>query len=134
MRRFWHWYRARRPRTQVGLAVGALLAALFVVGSLPAEERPAAKAPAAAHAEPSQAPRHNAAAALAALTVKGRAPKTGYARSRFGDGWATVDGCDVRDRVLRRDLTNATSMPGSSCAVRSGRLADPYVAQPIVFV
>ena len=44
-------------------------------------------------------------AALAALPVKGRAPMTGYSRDRFGDGWLNVDGCDTRDRILRRDLS-----------------------------
>ena len=38
------------------------------------------------------------------LAVKGRAPKTGYSREQFGDGWASVDGCDTRDRILARDL------------------------------
>ena len=39
-----------------------------------------------------------------ASTVKGRAPKTGYSREQFGDGWASLDGCDTRDRILARDL------------------------------
>jgi hypothetical protein len=41
--------------------------------------------------------------ALDALPVKGRAPKTGYSRDQFGDGWASVAGCDTRDRILARD-------------------------------
>ena len=70
--------------------------------------------------------------ALARLPVKGRAPKTGYSRERFGDGWLTLHGCDKRDRVLRRDLTRTTSLDG--CVVRSGQLEDPYTAAPIRFV
>ena len=73
-------------------------------------------------------------AALDALAIKGRAPKTGYSRARFGDGWATVAGCDVRDRILRRDLRGKTYKPGDTCAVQSGRLNDPYTAAAIVFV
>ena len=46
----------------------------------------------------------SALAAVSRLTVKGRAPKTGYRRDQFGDGWASVDGCDTRDRILARDL------------------------------
>jgi hypothetical protein len=78
--------------------------------------------------------RPTALAALDALAVKGRAPKTGYRRARFGDGWATVAGCDVRDRILRRDLRGKTYRPGDTCAVQSGRLSDPYTAAAIVFV
>ncbi|MFF6995586.1 hypothetical protein ACFY93_11575 [Streptomyces sp. NPDC008313] len=37
-------------------------------------------------------------AAVDALTVKGRAPKTGYDRDRFGTAWADTDSnsCDTR--------------------------------------
>ncbi len=52
-------------------------------------------------------------AQLDRLPVKGRAPKTGYARDRFGPSWTDdVDvagghnGCDTRNDVLRRDLTD----------------------------
>ncbi|AKJ12657.1 hypothetical protein ABB07_22290 [Streptomyces incarnatus] len=36
--------------------------------------------------------------AVDSLTVKGRAPKTGYARARFGTAWADTDvnSCDTR--------------------------------------
>jgi Protein of unknown function (DUF1524) len=72
--------------------------------------------------------------ALDALPVKGRAPKTGYSRERFGEGWATVDGCDVRDRILTRDLTRRSYEPGDVCEVHSGRLRDPYSARSVTFV
>ncbi|KUN78410.1 hypothetical protein AQJ64_30970 [Streptomyces griseoruber] len=46
-------------------------------------------------------PKAGGGAALAAageLTVKGRAPQTGYERDRFGTAWADTDsnGCDTR--------------------------------------
>ena len=82
------------------------------------------------HAVPSRGSR--ALDALAALPIKGRAPKTGYSRDRFGTGWQTLHGCDTRDRVLRRDLTSATYI--DRCLVRSGRLDDPYTAAAISFV
>src|SRR5262249_37884414 len=75
----------------------------------------------------------SALAALAKLPVKGRAPKTGYSRDRFGDGWATVHGCDRRDRVLARDLTHRTYVAGDDCRVASGRLDDPYTAAAITY-
>ena len=48
-------------------------------------------------------------AQLDGLAVKGRAPKTGYDREQFGDGWADADGngCDTRNDMLARDLTRA---------------------------
>jgi hypothetical protein len=70
-------------------------------------------------------------AALNRLTVKGRAPKTGYIRERYGDGWTDSDGCDTRDRILTRDLTHKSYLDG--CRVKSGTLADPYTAAAIQF-
>jgi hypothetical protein len=75
--------------------------------------------------------RGSAAAALAAVPVKGRAPKTGYDREQFGDGWLSVAGCDTRDRMLRRDLTAKRYL--DVCRVESGTLADPYTAARIAF-
>ena len=72
-----------------------------------------------------------ASAALDALEVKGRAAKTGYARSQFGDGWATSDGCDTRNIILKRDLKNA--IIGDDCKVQSGTLDDPYTGKSIEF-
>jgi hypothetical protein len=72
-----------------------------------------------------------AAAALAELAVKGRAPKTGYSRERFGDSWIDTEGCDTRDRILTRDLTAKIYL--DACRVESGGLADPYTAASIHF-
>lgn len=70
--------------------------------------------------------------ALAALPTKGRAPKTGYKRSQFGDGWAKAGGCDTRNVILRRDLTNAV-LGDDNCKVQVGALSDPYTGQRIAF-
>jgi hypothetical protein len=70
------------------------------------------------------------------LTVKGRAPKTGYAREQFGPAWADVDrnGCDTRDDILNRDLTAKQWRPGThGCVVIAGLLADPYTGRSIPF-
>lgn len=77
-----------------------------------------------------------AAALLATLEVKGRAPKTGYDRSQFGQSWADVDrnGCDTRNDILQRDLTNVVFTNSVACKVQSGTLADPYTAKTIQFV
>ena len=74
---------------------------------------------------------------LDSLAVKGRAPKTGYARDQFGQRWADVNrnGCDTRNDILQRDLTNILFKPGTrNCVVLSGTLIDPYSGTKIDFV
>ncbi len=73
---------------------------------------------------------------LGGLRVKGRAPKTGYAREEFGPAWSDVDrnGCDTRNDVLARDLTATSFHPGTrGCVVVGGRLADPYAGRVLAF-
>lgn len=82
----------------------------------------------------------SALAALAHLPVKGRAPRTGYARSEFGESWTDDNdevwgrnGCDTRDDVLRRDLTEVVMRAGG-CKVSTGVLHDPYTGIEMEFV
>jgi hypothetical protein len=85
---------------------------------------------------PGPEPTGSAAAALASLDVKGRAPLTGYSRKQFGPAWADVDhnGSDTRNDVLARDLTGTTFRPGThDCVVVAGILADPYTGTSITF-
>ncbi|WP_407939138.1 HNH endonuclease family protein [Microbacterium mangrovi] len=72
-------------------------------------------------------------ALLQTIPVKGRAPKTGYSRTQFGQAWADVDhnGCDTRNDILRRDLRHITL--SGSCKVLSGILNDPYTTTVIHF-
>ena len=70
---------------------------------------------------------------LAALEVKGRAPKTGYARDQFGDGWQSISGCDTRNVILARDL-RSVERDIESCKVLSGVLNDPYTGSLITFI
>jgi hypothetical protein len=72
-----------------------------------------------------------AADALAKLPIKGRAPKTGYARTQFGNGWALKNGCDTRNIILHRDLANVIT--NEKCQVVSGLLHDPYTGKDIQF-
>lgn len=74
----------------------------------------------------------DAANVLNTLPIKGRAPKTGYARAQFGDGWAESGGCDTRNKILYRDLTDTTI--NDKCQVESGTLSDPYTGKTILFV
>lgn len=82
-----------------------------------------------------------ASAKLATLLIKGRAPKTGYNRSLFGQAWTddvTVtyghNGCDTRNDILRRDLVTVEIKPDSNgCTVLTGVLHDPYTGSTIDF-
>jgi len=71
--------------------------------------------------------------ALAAIPIKGRAPKTGYARVLFASGWQTINGCDMRNRILSRDLVQIGYRVGSNCIVETGVLNDPFTGQVIGF-
>ncbi len=71
------------------------------------------------------------------LDVRGRAPRTGYERDLFGDGWVDTDrnGCDTRNDILARDVTDVVLKPGTSgCVVLSGVLVDPYGGTTMGFV
>jgi hypothetical protein len=91
-------------------------------------------APVATSTQPKPAAAGTALAAVARLTVKGRAPKTGYTRAQFGQTWFDTDrnGCDTRNDILRRDL--ASRQMQNACKVLSGSLApDPYTGTTIRF-
>lgn len=78
-----------------------------------------------------------ATAVLETLPVKGRAPKTGYSRDQFGPSWTDVNrnGCDTRNDILKRDLTEITYKPKTrDCVVLTGVLADRYSGETINFV
>ena len=68
---------------------------------------------------------------LQQLPVKGRAAKTGYTRSQFGDGWGETNGCSTRNIILNRDLRDVVL--DSNCKVVSGTLDDPYTGTVIPF-
>ena len=85
----------------------------------------------------SEAAEVTASSVLSSLPVKGRAPKTGYTRAQFGQTWADVDrnGCDTRNDMLKRDLTNITyKVKTRDCVVLTGVLADRYSGETINFV
>lgn len=70
---------------------------------------------------------------LQLLEVKGRAPKTGYKRTLFGNGWEDVGYCDVRNLILRRDLLDTVVDEETGCLVLEGTLHDPYTDKLIQF-
>ena len=77
-----------------------------------------------------------AAETLEKLTVDDNPSKAGYDRDAFGFRETDNDGngCDVREDVLARDLTDVQYKNSRSCQVASGTLNDPYTGQTIQFV
>ncbi|MGW4200858.1 HNH endonuclease family protein [Streptomyces sp. NPDC004726] len=73
------------------------------------------------------------------LETKGRGPRTGYERERFGSAWLdTADGvplarngCDTRNDLLARDGKELTYRKGSDCVVVAMTLNDPYTGTVI---
>jgi hypothetical protein len=86
----------------------------------------------------------DAAAALTGLAVAEKGSLAGYERDCgegegcvFGPRWADVDrnGCDQRNDVLQRDLTDVVIRDGTQgCVVESGMLVDPYTGETVPFV
>lgn len=68
------------------------------------------------------------------LPVRDRAPKDGYKRSEFGNGWAKWGKCDTRQRILARDLVDVKLDDDDDCTVLSGILHDPYTGEDIDFL
>lgn len=66
------------------------------------------------------------------LKVSDKKSNTEYDRSNFGDGWQSIDGCDLRNLILYRDLKDVIT--DENCRVLSGILLDPYTGNNINFV
>ncbi|MEV0094772.1 HNH endonuclease family protein [Streptomyces sp. NPDC050738] len=77
------------------------------------------------------------------VATKGRGPKTGYERDKFGSAWLdTADGvplsrngCDTRNDLLKRDGKDLTYRGSGSkkCVVMSMTLNDPYTGRTIAW-
>lgn len=70
------------------------------------------------------------------LAVQDPASKAGYSRDQFGAAWSDVDhnGCDTRNDILKRDMTNVTFKANTyDCVVLTGTLNDPYTGKTIAF-
>ena len=85
-------------------------------------------------AQPTTSASSPALAALATIPIKGRAPKTGYNRDLFASDWDYSFGCDMRNKILRRDFLEFQFRSDSSCVIATGVLQDPYTGQTINFV
>ncbi|WP_059018942.1 HNH endonuclease family protein [Mycobacterium sp. M26] len=102
---------------------------------------PSTSAPAPPPATGAATPRFDQARAqLAALPVKGWDRTQDFQRWRFGKAWSDDvnvefghNGCNTRDDILRRDLTNLVVRSGT-CYAQTGVLHDPYTGTVIDFV
>ena len=77
---------------------------------------------------------------LDALPVKGWDRFQDFNRASFGEPWSDDvnvefghNGCNTRDDILRRDLTDLQVRPGT-CFAQSGILHDPYTGATLAFV
>ena len=111
----------RSTKRMIGWSIAILVVAITAFSAAPEPQREYA----------SSGDGTSAHAVLSELPVKGRAPKTGYDRSQFGDGWGDLNGCDVRNVILYRDLRE--TVLSEECIVVSGVLDDPYTGTTISF-
>lgn len=77
-----------------------------------------------------QATSGTALAALGELPVKEAESGDTYERSEFSSGWASWRDCNVRQKILNRDLDNI-QLGENGCTVISGTLNDPYSGRTI---
>ena len=70
---------------------------------------------------------------LAKIEVKGRAPKTGYSRDQFYDTWPSENGCNLRQRILKRDFGETAVLASDNCTVISGSFNEPYTGEFMSF-
>lgn len=68
---------------------------------------------------------------LERIEVKGRTPKTGYARTEFYNNWPTVDGCNLRQKIIKREFGDTAVLDG--CTVVAGEFDEPYTGEHRVF-
>ena len=77
------------------------------------------------------------------VVVPGRVRGGDYRRAAYGDAWdddnsapGGRNGCDTRDEILDRDLTDKSYTATKRCAnaVAAGSLRDPYTSDTVAFV
>ncbi|MBQ6396008.1 HNH endonuclease [Candidatus Saccharibacteria bacterium] len=82
----------------------------------------------------SEASSKSALEVLESLQVKGRASKSGYARTEFYNSWPSIDGCSLRQRIIKRELgSSAVISSEDNCTVVSGEFIEPYTGAHMIF-
>ncbi|NEG70467.1 HNH endonuclease family protein [Bifidobacterium choloepi] len=128
------YFRRRRRRNRLGERIVALIVAAVLLGVTAGTWLPKVSTT-VARVTGQYAATGTAAETLQKLVVDDDPDASGYSRDVFG--YRTTDddgnGCDVRDDVLARDLTDVAYKSGSTCVVQSGVLDDPYTGADIRF-
>ena len=71
---------------------------------------------------------------LEQLAVKGRAPKTGYSRDQFYETWPTIDGCSLRQHIIKREMGDSATISSiDNCTVVYGEYDEPYTGSHIIY-
>lgn len=123
-------YRWRR----IAAVIGAVAAAAgLVIASPDSYEQVLDTAPNQAQAEAAQSDQLLASVVLEKLEIKGRAPKTDYSREEFYKTWPTIDGCNLRQRIIKRELGETAKLDSDNCTVLSGEYDEPYTGQHLIF-
>lgn len=139
--------RRRTGRVTVLLVVAVILAVAAVLVVARTRESRTVEGQTVPSALPTSAPvpqrtpgYDRARSLLAGLPVKGWDRDSDYARFHFGEAWSDdVDvefghnGCNTRDDILRRDLSQLTVRSGT-CYAAGGVLHDPYTGVEVAFV
>lgn len=74
-----------------------------------------------------------ASALLAELTTAALNTDQKYNRSeQFYSSWPTIDGCSLRQRIIKRDFTTAT-LGDDNCSVVAGTYTEPYTGATLTF-
>ncbi len=72
---------------------------------------------------------------LEKLKIKGRAQKTGYKRTEFYNSWPTIDGCSLRQRIIKREFGDSAVISSEdNCTVLSGEFDEPYTGEHKIFL
>lgn len=120
-------------RSWVWLSLAAVLAVVVAVQTVLASRHEAFVASADA---PTVAPGVDVLAGIPLVPLRIRGHD--YRRAAFGDSWdddndapGGHNGCDTRNDILKRDLTNIRYRSAGSCAVVYGTTVDPYTGKPL---
>lgn len=70
---------------------------------------------------------------LARLEIKGRAPKTGYSREEFYKNWPQIDGCSLRQIIIKREVGETALLADDQCTVLAGEFDEPYTGKHVNF-
>lgn len=113
--------------------LGAALVALLLWGIIEVAPSPLSS-PASSPSPDSPPPSADVLEQLAEIPDLGNESQPEYRRAQFGDGWLDPDGngCDTRNDILIRDLTD--TVVDERCRVLSGTLHDPYTGEAVAFV